>query len=528
MSAPEKIAGHEIHPAASVLPLMSEAELAELAEDIRRNGLRHPIVCLRPSGVVIDGRNRLLACERAGVEPIFDHLPITENDVAPFVASTNIARRHLTPSQKAMLAVELIPFFSKEAKERQKKHGGTAPGKKESAPGREVSVGEAVREFAETGTAAAQAGKAVAASERSVERAKFVAQRSPELAAKVKRGEATLKQAEKQLRHAEQVKAIEKYVPPAGKFNVIAADPPWPYEDQLEGDGARGGLPYPPMTLREICDLDVPADKDCVLWLWTTNAHLLDGSAALVLERWGFEPKALLTWKKDRMGVGRYLRNITEHCIVAVKGSPKFTLTNQTTLLEAPRREHSRKPDEFFALVEQLCPGRARLEMFSREPRTGWTTSGAEGEKFAEPTIRFDEFIRRMRKSKHRSEWTSTPKQLRITCHEADHELTVGLNKDGSVGTFAIVAIEKHAQTHQPEVMPLSEFRRWAKANGFKIEPLAGKTAFEISCVRKGCLQPGLIGTEKLTRSLDVPSELVGRLSRAHPHVHEQKKRKAK
>jgi N6-adenosine-specific RNA methylase IME4 len=99
-------------------------------------------------------------------------------------------------------------------------------------------------------------------------------------------------------------------------------------------------------------------------------------------DAWGFTEKTILTWAKDRMGVGDWLRGQTEHCILAVRGRPIVTLTNQTTILHAPLREHSRKPDEFYRLVESLCPG-TRLEMFAREPRPGWAAWGAETEKFA-------------------------------------------------------------------------------------------------------------------------------------------------
>ncbi|MGA2513319.1 MAG: MT-A70 family methyltransferase, partial [Candidatus Limnocylindrales bacterium] len=91
----------------------------------------------------------------------------------------------------------------------------------------------------------------------------------------------------------------------------------------------------------------------------------------------GFEPKTILTWAKDRMGTGDWLRGQTEHCLMCVRGHPTVTLTNQTTLLHGPMREHSRKPDEFFTLVESLCPG-SKLELFAREARPGWAAWGAE------------------------------------------------------------------------------------------------------------------------------------------------------
>jgi N6-adenosine-specific RNA methylase IME4 len=145
---------------------------------------------------------------------------------------------------------------------------------------------------------------------------------------------------------------------------------------------AKGGdlLGYPTMTVREIGAVKVPADDNCIVWLWTTNAFMRQ--AYQVLDAWGFQDKTILTWVKNRIGVGNWLRGQTEHCILAVKGRPVVQLTNQSTVLHAPGREHSRKPEEFYRLVEGLCPARVRLELFAREKREGWTCAGAEVAKF--------------------------------------------------------------------------------------------------------------------------------------------------
>jgi N6-adenosine-specific RNA methylase IME4 len=176
------------------------------------------------------------------------------------------------------------------------------------------------------------------------------------------------------------VKIKDEAVFPEGPFRVIVSDPPWPYE-RINDPTHRGSITYHPMTIEDICELPVQesAHDDCILWLWTTNSFLHE--AYHVIEAWGFEPKTVLTWKKPRMGVGNWLRNITEHCIVAIKGKPVVELSNQTTFLEAPAREHSRKPEEFYRLVEELCPG-AKLEMFAREQREDWIAWGSETDKF--------------------------------------------------------------------------------------------------------------------------------------------------
>lgn len=168
---------------------------------------------------------------------------------------------------------------------------------------------------------------------------------------------------------------------PEGRFHVIVIDPPWQYGARAEDTTHRGRNPYPDMPLEAIKALPVGerAEDNCVLWLWTTNAFMR--AAYECLDAWGFAEKTILTWAKDRMGTGDWLRGQTEHCVMAIRGRPTVLLTNQTTLLNAPLREHSRKPDEFYALVEALCPG-TKLEMFAREPRAGWRAWGAEDTKF--------------------------------------------------------------------------------------------------------------------------------------------------
>jgi N6-adenosine-specific RNA methylase IME4 len=103
-----------------------------------------------------------------------------------------------------------------------------------------------------------------------------------------------------------------------------------------------------------------------------------------VLAAWFIRHRTILTWSNDSMCTGDWLRGQTEHCLMAVRGKPVVTLSNQTTLLNAPMREHSRKPDEFYALVEGLCPAplNGRLELFARQARPGWIAAGAEVGKF--------------------------------------------------------------------------------------------------------------------------------------------------
>jgi len=211
---------------------------------------------------------------------------------------------------------------------------------------------------------------------------------APELYTKYRSGVLDLRETRQHIKEkkkrvlVEQIKCEPKPLP-EGPFRVQTVDPPWKYDARAEDITHRARNPYPDMTVDEIKALPVAerAHPDgCVLWLWTTNAFMRQ--AFDILDAWGFENKTILTWVKDKMGTGDWLRGKTEHCLMAIKGKPIVTLTNQTTALFGPLREHSRKPDEFYALVDSLCPGN-KAEWFARTAREGWTPiMSGELEKF--------------------------------------------------------------------------------------------------------------------------------------------------
>ncbi|MCC5633498.1 adenine-specific DNA methyltransferase [Nostoc sphaeroides CHAB 2801] len=182
-----------------------------------------------------------------------------------------------------------------------------------------------------------------------------------------------------------------------GHYQCIVIDPPWFYRLRSKDKTHRNRIPYQPMRTKEILALPIPelcGSNGCILWLWFTNNHMIE--AAQCLQTWGFELKTILTWEKvtkdgtkTHLGVGHWLRNSTEHCALAIRGNVKAfagrTLTNQSSILHSPRREHSRKPEQFFELVEKLCPDMTKLEMFARSSRVGWDCWGDEALKFDQP-----------------------------------------------------------------------------------------------------------------------------------------------
>jgi len=204
----------------------------------------------------------------------------------------------------------------------------------------------------------------------------------------------------KRLKVARQAAAIRAEPPPFpgnGPYRVIVADTPLPYDKDTDDPGWRATYPYPQMSIAEICAMGPKvraiAHEDCILWLWTTNFHMPE--AFLILDAWGFEPKTILTWLKDCIGRGNWLRGQTEHCLMAVRGKPTVELTNQSTVLRAPvprdrtgRPVHSAKPGEFYHFVESLCPAPRYAELFQRTERTGWDGHGDEAPQAVVDAVR--------------------------------------------------------------------------------------------------------------------------------------------
>lgn len=171
---------------------------------------------------------------------------------------------------------------------------------------------------------------------------------------------------------------------PIGQYGAIYADPPWSFRTYANDNvaPARGKQPYSVMTLDDIKALPVAqvAAKDCLLFMWTVS-HL-QAAAFDVAAAWGFQPVSLaFVWDKGRMGMGYWTRQETEICHLFKRGRPKRKSKGVRQLIKAPRREHSRKPDEVYERIEALVDG-PYLELFARQAWPGWDAWGNETGKF--------------------------------------------------------------------------------------------------------------------------------------------------
>lgn len=267
------------------------------------------------------------------------------------------------------------------------------------------------------------------------------------------------------------------------RFKTILADPPWRFTNRT-GKVApehRRLDRYSTMTLNDICALDVAsvADDNAHLYLWVPNALLPEGIR--VLESWGFRYVSNVVWAKrrkdggpDGRGVGFYFRNVTELLLFGVRGSMRTLAParRQVNMIETRKREHSRKPDEQYQLIESCSPA-PYLELFARYKHEGWTTWGDESDESATPRGR-----------------------------------THAGYRGGAIETPVLAPHERLTDTALEE---LSASLRDQYENGASIRQISEDTGYSITRVR-GLLQAGETAIRRRGRPASAPMTHTGRL----------------
>ncbi|MBI3125203.1 MAG: S-adenosylmethionine-binding protein [Ignavibacteriales bacterium] len=178
----------------------------------------------------------------------------------------------------------------------------------------------------------------------------------------------------------------------SGKFKTILADPPWRFQNstgKVAPEHKRLAR-YPTLSLQEILDIPVNtiADETCHLYLWVPNALLAEGLETM--KKWGFTYKSNIVWYKirkdggpDGRGVGFYFRNVTELVLFGIKGRMRTLQPGrkQVNIISSRKREHSRKPDELYPIIESCSPG-PYLELFARGKRNNWQVWGNQANNY--------------------------------------------------------------------------------------------------------------------------------------------------
>jgi len=374
----------EFHPLANIFPLVEGQDFAELVADIREHGLHEAIVLYEDK--ILDGRNRYRACEAAGIEPTFT--VYQGDDPVAYVVSLNLRRRHLSESQRAMVAAKLATL-----KLGDNQHSEGLPIGRSSEL---LNVGERTvaraREVQEHGTpelvSAVERGAVSVSAAADV--AALPAQEQREIVARgereILRAAQEIRARKAEMRRAERIERLaatcNQPFPSNRRYAVIYADPPWHFEVYNEESGIEHAAAnhYSTMSLDEIRALPIPslASPDAALFMWTTVPHLRESFQ--VLDAWGFEYKTNIVWVKDKIGLGYFVRNQHELLLVATRGDmPSPSPANRPpSVISAPRREHSRKPDEAYEIIERMYPELPKIELFARHARPGWAAWGNE------------------------------------------------------------------------------------------------------------------------------------------------------
>ena len=330
-----------------------------LAASIADIGLLHPVV-VTPDGGLIAGARRLAACRQLGWDDVHATvIPLKEIVRGEFAENT--FRKDFTLSEMVAIKRAMEPEERAAAKERMLAGKPAENFSEGNAKGNALDKIAAVAGMHRTTLAKAEA--IVAAAEAEPEkygRLRADMDRSGRVNGPFKRL--------KNWQNAEKIRAEPPPLPGNGPYRSGIVDWPWPSEPDDPAPSQRGYWPYPTMSLDEIrssldhiCGL---MHEDAGFWFWSTNFHL--PYAYQLLRARGLKTPTMLTWVKDRMGMGIWLRGQTEHAILAVRVKPAWNLISETTALYAPVRGHSEKPREFYGLVERLCPAPRYADLFSR------------------------------------------------------------------------------------------------------------------------------------------------------------------
>ncbi|MFH1539957.1 MAG: MT-A70 family methyltransferase [bacterium] len=363
----------------SLIPSLSPEEYAELESSILAEGCRDAIVTW--NGFIVDGHNRYEICEKHGVpfttvEKSFDN----ENEAKRWIIRNQFARRNLTPYQRSVLALKMEELIRPDAKGKQLsalKKGIESP----------VLSNLTKRETLDTRS---EIARTAGVGSVTIHRVKVIeAKATPEQKEQLNRGETTInrvytriKREENREKNAELMKQM--VAQPAGKYSTIIVDPPWPMKKIVrEVRPNQAELDYPTMSVEEIKTFPIGdyALDDCHLYLWTTQKFL--PAAFDVLKEWGFGYIFTMVWRKaggfQPVGLPQYN---CEFVLFGRRGNIEFLNTKDFfCAFEAPRREHSRKPAEFYDLIRRVSPG-PRIDVFSREGHAGFDQWGNQTDRF--------------------------------------------------------------------------------------------------------------------------------------------------
>jgi len=359
----------------TVLRPLSKEEYEALEKSILEEGVRDRVVIDKKTRKVVEGQNRVRICRKYNIPfEVTEKNFANSNEMKMWMIQNQFARRNLTLYDRGNLGLQFVSLkMSEAAKQRQREHAGTAPGRPKTLSSNltEVSPIDVRKE----------AAKIAAVSEGTIAMVKVINEKATdeEKTQLSKPGSGvSIRKIYMDIRRKE----LETETPafPGGKYGLILADPPWRFE--FIEDAARSvENHYATMTLEELKLLPIPsiAHNDCVLAIWAPNCKLAE--ACELMKAWGFKQESSIAWVKPSKGLGHYVRNQHENLLLGVKGNPPTPLPKNRppSIFYAPRgKQHSQKPIKVYQILEKMYPRFAKIELFATKRRPGWQAWGKQ------------------------------------------------------------------------------------------------------------------------------------------------------
>jgi len=353
-----------------------------------------PVITL--NGMILDGRNRYRAATELGISPAFAEY--TGDHPLAFVIRHNLNRRHLTESQRAVIAARVANMGKGTVQGNNQWKSAHVPISNEvSQPAAAAMLNVSERLIREVKAVERQAPDLMhmiesgeLAARPAAQIAKMDKHEREEVVKKIQGGMSNASQAIREVKREAVVERLENVEAQEAKavqgvYDVVVIDPPWAME-KIERDvtPTQVAFEYPTMTIDEIAAVNIPTADDCHVFLWTTQKFLPD--ALDLINRWGFKYVLTFVWHKNGgfqpFGLPQYN---CEFVVYARKGTPKFVdFKDFPTCFNANRGAHSEKPEEFYATLRRVTAGR-RLDMFNRrkiDGFDGWGKEAASNEPF--------------------------------------------------------------------------------------------------------------------------------------------------
>jgi len=365
---------YAIHSATGLFPPMSDEDFAQLKADIQQNGQKMPILVYRNK--IVDGRERLRACRELGIDPRFDDVGKLDVPTQAFIVSQNLHRRHLSDSQRALIAGELS-----NTKKGANQHTAEAVSQKQAAAACKVSIDSVGRAKAVLNCETPGLAKVVRDGDLDVSTAALLSKiptdaldrlvmQKVEVMKKAAHDLRLKSAEEKRKKSADRIveRAVSQSLKKAvGPFNLIYVDAPWGKVDSK-------GLPIMSRSDLELQPVQQLSSDDTMLFMWVPHDRLEDGFK--VLAAWGFRYRSHAVWNKGGKGAGPYFRVNHELLLFATRGEVPMVpaAARAVSVMDWPAKGKQR-PKEAYDLIDSMFPELSKIELFpcaNAAPRAGW------------------------------------------------------------------------------------------------------------------------------------------------------------